>query len=284
MCSSGNAGLISEVCREKTTAGDLFTAFDISLEVQRRAKIAGIPGERHRELKDTIHDTLETYATHNGGEYSRTLMDVGAPEKAFVYHRQQDDPYTLYKPLDRSQFQSAASVTAAAVQQAVVVPTGAYRPDARVTLCVLAEHLRKIGAQPGNKVVVAASADQLTVYTKDKADAMTFANPAWNAEYTVDSYGNVRITKATLRLAFKEAKTGSNLYRFESDANEIRVFEWVDAAPVVPAPADPKSYDDVMSNFGSAVDGAVSPPLMSAWVGDPSIQKQISGGDFSGLN
>jgi len=232
MCSSANAGLIQDVCREKVTAGELFTAFDISLEVQRRAKTLFVPSERHRDMKDTIHETMETYATHNGGEYSRTLMDVGAPEKAFVYHHITNDPAN-YKALDRSQFDRPALTPTVPSQ---TTPDGAFHVDARGTLCALADDLRHIGAMPGMKIVAVAGNGKVKLYTETFAQTLTFSKDEPQTEYTVDKYGNVRITQYTLR----QANIGGVLYSFEHNDSSITILPWVvqSTTPIQQAVAD----------------------------------------------
>ncbi len=84
---------IERLAKQWVDEGKMFTAFEISLALKGQ----GVR-ERHRNLKSAIHDALARIGAEN---YSRTLMDVGAPSQAWVYHKLRDNPY-LYEPLDRS--------------------------------------------------------------------------------------------------------------------------------------------------------------------------------------
>lgn len=92
---------IERAAKQWTVEGKMFTAFEISL----RLKADGVQ-ERHRNMKQEIHAAL---ARVGGANYSRTLMDVGAPSQAWVYHKLRDNPYT-YEPLDRSGFRDNKGV------------------------------------------------------------------------------------------------------------------------------------------------------------------------------
>ena len=63
----------------------MFTAFEIS----RALKAKGI-GLRHRDMKRQIHSAISARRSRT---YTRTLMDVGAPEQAWVYHPMTKNPY-----------------------------------------------------------------------------------------------------------------------------------------------------------------------------------------------
>lgn len=85
---------VDRVIKQWLMSGRMFTAFEVSLEI----KSQGIRN-RHRNMKSAIHDAL--MAQLSQFQYTRVLMDVGAPNQAFVYHRIVDNPAT-YVPLDRS--------------------------------------------------------------------------------------------------------------------------------------------------------------------------------------
>ena len=70
----------------------MFTAYEISRAV--RAKGVDL---RHREMKDAIHAAIYRRRSRS---YSRTLVDVGAPERAWVYHPMTKNPHQ-FNPLDR---------------------------------------------------------------------------------------------------------------------------------------------------------------------------------------
>src|SRR5262245_19074249 len=86
--------LINDVVTEFIEQGRMFTAFEVSLAVKDR----GAP-YRHRNMRDYVHEVVFRVGGDRG-TYTRTLMDVGAPEQAWVYHPLTSNPYE-YVPLDR---------------------------------------------------------------------------------------------------------------------------------------------------------------------------------------
>ena len=86
---------IDEIVAQWVREGKMFTAFEVSLEVKKRGG-----QERHRNMREYVHETIFRLGIERG-DYSRTLMDVGAPEQAWVYHTIASNPYD-YVPLDRT--------------------------------------------------------------------------------------------------------------------------------------------------------------------------------------
>ena len=80
----------------------MFTAFEIS----RALKAKGI-GLRHRDMKRQVHTAISARRSRS---YTRTLMDVGAPEQAWVYHPMSKNPYQ-FRALARSDGKPAAPST-----------------------------------------------------------------------------------------------------------------------------------------------------------------------------
>ena len=78
--------LVESAVDEHTARGEMFTAFDISQEVQAK----GVP-YRHRNLKEIVHALFEQGRMPQ--DYTRTARDVGGRGgPAWVYHRDCDDP------------------------------------------------------------------------------------------------------------------------------------------------------------------------------------------------
>ena len=73
-------------------ASRMFTAFEIS----RAVKAKGVT-LRHREMKEFIHAAIYRQRSRS---YTRTLIDVGAPERAWVYHPMSKNPHS-FQALDR---------------------------------------------------------------------------------------------------------------------------------------------------------------------------------------
>ncbi len=98
MCHLATYATIQDLSAERIACGDMFTAFDLSLEAKRR----GI-SERHRHMKHAVHDYFASGAM--GPDYTRTLIGIpGADGPAWLYHRWEDD-IQEYQPVDRSSFQ-----------------------------------------------------------------------------------------------------------------------------------------------------------------------------------
>ena len=74
-------------------ANRMFTAFEIS----RAVKAKGV-GLRHREMKEFIHAAIYRRRSRS---YTRTLLDVGAPQQAWLYHPLSKNPHT-FRPLQRN--------------------------------------------------------------------------------------------------------------------------------------------------------------------------------------
>lgn len=106
---------IDDVVRGFVASGRMFTAFDVSLAVKSRGITA-----RHRHMRDTIHEAIDEHAS-DGADYTRTLRDVGAPTKAWVYHPWEDDP-EQYRPVDRADQPSSP-------RQRTPAPTANIAPD-----------------------------------------------------------------------------------------------------------------------------------------------------------
>src|SRR5262245_35534198 len=126
---------IDEIADEWIHAGKMFTAFEVSLAVKQR----GVK-ERHRNMREYIHEVIHRLGIQRG-DYSRTLMDVGAPEQAWVYHTIGANPYE-YVPLDRTGMPTAPTPASArprglrnpvklasGVSQPFAIPPGAYGTD-----------------------------------------------------------------------------------------------------------------------------------------------------------
>src|SRR5258708_1003673 len=86
---------IEEIVAQWVREGKMFTAFEVSLALKEE----GVR-ERHRNMREFVHQSIFRAGIARG-DYSRTLMDVGAPEQAWVYHSIGSNPYE-YEPLERS--------------------------------------------------------------------------------------------------------------------------------------------------------------------------------------
>lgn len=93
---------IDDVVCEWINDEKMFSAFEVSIESKKRGA-----NERHRNMKHYVHQSI---AENADGAYSRTLLDVGAPVQAWVYHPLNANPF-LYRPLKRGNAPQSAAVT-----------------------------------------------------------------------------------------------------------------------------------------------------------------------------
>jgi hypothetical protein len=198
----------------------MFTAFEVSLEVKRR----GVH-ERHRNMREYTHESIFRLGIERG-DYTRTLMDVGAPEQAWVYHTLGANPYE-YVPLDRTGMAPVPAsarprgvrnpVRLSAMSSPFAIPPGAFGTDQRGRLCIPVGLLNALGAGPGERVnVLCDPANEQALLTKTSAgDA---GNP--DTTYTVETDGNVRMTQGTLE---KAGLDGMQCYRIEGNDTVISV-------------------------------------------------------------
>src|SRR2546423_13316267 len=91
MADAATQRLIDQVVQEWVQAGRLFTAYDVTLEARNRGG-----NVRHNDARDLVHEFYEQ--GRMGAGYTRSLIDVGAPTKPFLYHRFADDPKTYKQP------------------------------------------------------------------------------------------------------------------------------------------------------------------------------------------
>ena len=212
---------INEVVAEWVSGGKMFTAFEVSLEVKKR----GVE-ERHRNLREAVHETIFRLGIERG-DYTRTLMDVGAPDQAWVYHTVDQNPYE-YVPLDRTGMETVPAHArprgvrnpvrlTAGLSSPFAIPQGAYGTDQRGRVCVPVSLLTAIGVGPGDRVnVLCDPANEQALITKDTGSGQGSAD----THYTAEADGNVRITQGTLE---KAGLDGMQCYRLDGNTTVISV-------------------------------------------------------------
>jgi hypothetical protein len=246
MCDSSTQSVIDSIVDFKVQSGELFTAFDVSLEVQCNLKASGAfhsDNHRHRNIKNDVHKSIDRYL--GNAQYERQLCDVGASTDAFVYYPQGCDP-SSYVPLTRNDAPvsnsnpyviNTAPVVSAPVVSAPVVSAPVVsapvvssandggtddagdgrKPDSRGTVCVPNYLLRNAGFSSGDTASVYSGKDDLgndcLVISKQVPAGV---NPL--TTYTVDSYCNVRITHSVF------ANTGNVASSYDFDGNSTSVF------------------------------------------------------------
>lgn len=181
MCDTATIQMIEEVVEEKVKAGEMFTAYDISLEVKKRGGY-----DRHRHMKKFVHDYHDRGLM--GTDYERVLISIpGVKRQAYLYHPKSADPST-YKALPRRRRTSDAGCSL----------------DRRSRVTIPVYWLRAAGLLPGNQAFVTSdSTSNALVLTKDKPKTKT---AVVLQTYKVEKDGNVRVAKTTLALAGMKGK------------------------------------------------------------------------------
>lgn len=219
---SGTIDTIREVVQEFTDQNKMFTAYDVSVATRVRATAKGLPFVRHNDMKEEIHKAMDQFLMCDA--YDKSLQDVGAPTKAFVYFPKDGTDPANYVP----QLRSGPTPTSAApvVTPAAATPAAANdsddgdgrKPDARGTVCIPNYLLRTAGFQPSDQAAVWSEKDGSDDVLCIGKVLPTGKNAL--ASYTVDYHGNVRVTKSVLDSA---GFGGVQAFDFEGDASVVKV-------------------------------------------------------------
>lgn len=213
----GTLQVVETVVFEKCQAGDLFTAYDITKEVRNR--VGRGTSVLHNDVKQEVHNMFAN--GQMGADYTRNLGNLSLPagvSQPWVYHRTTDDVVNYGQNAAAGQSTPPPSLQVSGDDNDDGVnktSDGYYRVDARETLCVPKAMLAAIGLNPADEAYV--SADALAghvVVTKGLPD-QTVLTPL--STYTVDKYGNVRITQATL----VRGGVGGKEFEIEGDSTKV---------------------------------------------------------------
>jgi len=208
MCTPANSQILDTVIREFLDQGRAFTAFEVSLEAKTRGA-----DERHRDMKNYIHQCPGLNDEMEFGDYTKTLTNVGQdggqPLQAFLYHPKCYDPAT-YKPLERKGGSKPASTPALAASTSSILPAaaavadpdepddGSYAVDYRNRLMIPTKFLRGIAANPGELIHVYSKSDGVgpVIYLSKTAptdDGVT------SKTQMVERNGDLRLSQTTLQ-------------------------------------------------------------------------------------
>ncbi len=215
--------IIEQIVLQKAQNHEMFTAHDVTRTV--RSQVGRGTNIPHNDVKQEVHNMFLNGRI--GTDYTRTLGSLPIQQQnpqPWIYHHVSDDPSTY-------------SITPAVASAQIVYTSkddsedddhddgvnlltdGSYKVDARETLCVPATMLRSLGMNPGDTTYVSVDFGG----NQYKAAAIVISKDAPQSNclsaYTVDSYGNVRITQATL----KKGGLGGNQYKIEADGDKIFV-------------------------------------------------------------
>lgn len=116
--------IIDEVVSLWIKQGRAFTAYEVSKEVQSRLKEDKQPFVRHLEMRDYYAECQPLINEVRYGSYVQTVIDVGAPDPANLFHPDTYDPRN-YKPMKRD---GNKAYVPAVVGQGGAVVTGSQTP------------------------------------------------------------------------------------------------------------------------------------------------------------
>ena len=209
MCDMVTLQKIEDTTREKTAKGEMFTAHDITRAV--RAQVGRGVNIRHQEVKQEVHGLFAS--GQFGPDYTRNLANLaGVNPQPWIYHRVTDDPVNYVSALaanapapDPGSLTSVTTTQDADAHDDAVnkQPDGAFKVDARETLCLPSSLVRGAGLAPTDEAFVAQDlVNNAVVVSKNEQPSLTQLS-----KYTVDNYANVRITQGVLQKAGLGGKT-----------------------------------------------------------------------------
>jgi len=188
--------IINEAIDLYIIEGESFTAYDVSKEVQNKLAEKNLPFVRHKEMKDDIHNYLNSMI--NMGLYNRSLKVVSLNKQAYVYHPiNHDGSYVQLHPDKTSKTKVKTSKTKA-------TDSKLHTPDSRISLTVPVKFVSKL-ASIGSKVYVYNHKSPNVLFVSEK-NSIKENLYVLIAEYTVDCYGSIRITKKNLNMGFLGVK------------------------------------------------------------------------------
>lgn len=212
MCDLATRTVIEQVSSNFVQQGRQFTAWDVTKEVRSQ----GVR-EKHNEIKKVVH---ELFSNGNfGSDYTRSVRQlpnqVSGQPAPFIYHRnyEQPDDYVNAQVSASSDDEDddKSSKSSFSVDDH---DDGCYKVDKRSRICIPKQLLFDIGIGAGDTVgVVFDSNSSSLLITKDTKGTDVLTN------YKVDSYGNVRISQATLQ----KVGLGGNVYDIDGDTDKVFV-------------------------------------------------------------
>jgi hypothetical protein len=210
--------MIDTVVDEFVSRKQMFTAFEVTLTVNERRKAAGdYEWLSHRDLRGDIHNAIRPYLQQ--GTYRKHLQDVGAPDPAYVYCPEGEDPAN-YKPLPRHK--PANQPAPAPVATPVLPSISMTQPSAPAAPPVSANNWAGVALTSG----VAA------------AQSLTSPNTNDNDATTPDKFGRLNIPTSVVKEAFFKPGDKAFLFRdthqgkpciivsLSSDWNDDRLTEY----------------------------------------------------------
>lgn len=203
---------IENVVNDFVRDNKLFTAYDVTLAVRQKVK----DRVQHHEVKREVHKMFDS---GNVFGYNRTLANLaGVNPQPWIYHPLAADP-TLYSgsPTCYNPVASVAASLSVVDEDEDESDDGLYEFDSTDRLCIPAKLVRQLGLHEHDQVILFknASNDEFNIMNNLKYNGSSNAF----ADYVVDRYDNVRVSRNTL---LKAGITG-NKFAITGDTNEIKV-------------------------------------------------------------
>jgi len=185
---------INNIVAEWIADGRMFTAFEVSLEAKERGA-----DERHRNMKDAIHQALSRFGSTRG--YTRTLMDVGANNEAWVYHEGDADP-SDYRPLSRGNDSRGGNANRTSVSShrpsAASSATSNDAADSSGRLKISADKLSQIGIGCEDEAIV--KCDDINAEIRITRPTLFDDSPP-DAHYQTDKQGDLHLPSSVMQRA-----------------------------------------------------------------------------------
>lgn len=176
-----NQNRVETIVKDLVEDRKMFTAFDVTkiirAEVDKDIKIY------HSEVRRVVNNMWDTMGQlFDNSDYTRTLMNVVANSKAFVYHHSMSDPYT-YDPnaLPEKENKDVDDDDDDDDDD----DNDVLLPDNRGRICVPKKALKKMGLKPGDVVYVVVDDMMIDLYDYYVTNGV---------KYVVDKSGNVRVS------------------------------------------------------------------------------------------
>jgi hypothetical protein len=176
----------------------MFTAWDVTMEVRKRSK----DRVQHFEVKKEVHKVFDQGCMSG---YNRTLATLqNVTPQPWVYHPITVDPSgydgkpTAPAVVVALPVSSISSVddNDNSISDIAADGSAVYKFDTTDRLCVPNKLIREIGLKMGDEIEITCAAPNSAFFVQPKGTGP--AAPSVVANYVVDRYDNVRISRATL--------------------------------------------------------------------------------------
>jgi hypothetical protein len=208
---------IEEVIDQKIQNKEMFTAYDVSYDLQNNHQIK----ERHNNMKHYIHDVMSEHIS-NYYPYKKSIVPIGGKGSAFLYHPDSADINT-YAPINDSNPPSQIAVTGG---QATLVKDSsgsafALVANSRNRVIIPKGSLSSIGLMAKGVAVVYSDADEEKVIITTKHFPKKSNWKILN-KYIVDKSGNIMISENVIKKCGVDSD-GEFLMEVKSDSIELSV-------------------------------------------------------------